>query len=54
MAKINLYFGNPCNDWVQETVTKITINNDISMGQAAFMLFQKLVATISKNPPQAS
>ena len=46
MAKINLYFGNPCNEWAQETVTEIAINNDISMGEAAFMLFQKLIETI--------
>ena len=50
MAKINLYFGNPCNDWAQETITDIAINNDISMGEAAFMLFQKLVETISIKP----
>ena len=50
MAKINLYFGNPCNEWAQETVTEIAINNDISMKEAAFTLFQKLVETMSLKP----
>jgi len=50
MAKINLYFGNPCSEWAQEIVTEIAINNDISMGEAAFMLFQQLVETLSIKP----
>jgi len=50
MANINLYFGNPCNEWAQETVTEIALNNDISMREAAFILFHKLVETIAIKP----
>ena len=45
---IHLYFGNPCDDWAKETVELYAINYDVSMQRANFLMFQKILETLSE------
>ena len=45
---INLYFGNPCNDWAKETVELYAVNFNVSMQRALFMLVDNMVIVTSE------
>jgi hypothetical protein len=45
---INLYFGNPCDDWAKETVEIYAINFNVSMERALFMLVDNMVMVTSE------
>jgi len=47
MSAIYLFFGNPCDDWAQETVEGIAINHGVSMERAAFLRFKNLIDSLS-------
>jgi hypothetical protein len=44
---INLYFGNPCDDWAKESAEEIAINYDVTMDRAVFMMVNKLLESSS-------
>jgi len=48
MPSINLYFGNPYDDWAIETVELYAINYNVSMQRANFIMFQKMRETLSE------
>ena len=45
---INLYFGNPCDDWAKETVDLYAINYNVSIQRALFMLVDNMVMVTSE------
>jgi hypothetical protein len=45
---INLYFGNPCDDWATETIIEIAIEEKISLDQAKLKLLKRLIEAISQ------
>jgi hypothetical protein len=45
---INLYFGNPCDDWAKETLEIYAINFNVSIQRALFMLVDNMVMVTSE------
>lgn len=45
---INLYFGDPCDDWAKETVELYAINFNVSMQKALFMVVDNMVMVTSE------
>ena len=48
MSRINLYFGNSCKDWANETVNEIAINEEVSLERAKFIMLEKILKAISQ------
>jgi len=44
---INLYFGNPFDDWAKETAELMAINHNLSMEKAVFVMVQELLKNLS-------
>lgn len=44
---INLYFGNPCDDWAKETAEEMAINHNLSMEKAVFVMINELLQSFS-------
>ena len=45
---ISLYFGNPCDDWANQTVNEIAINHDVSVKRATLIMLECLIENISQ------
>lgn len=44
---INLYFGNPCDEWTNEMAEKIAINHDVSFESAIQIIMSSLVESLT-------
>ena len=47
MSSIILYFGNPCDDWANETAELMAINHNLSINQAVFVMVKELLEAFS-------
>ena len=47
MPKIELYFGDPCDDWAKETAEEMAINHGLSMEKAVFVMVEELLNAFS-------
>ena len=48
MSSINIYLGAACDEWADNTVNEIAINEEVSMERAALMMLEKLLEALSQ------